>query len=92
MKLTLKLIAIVLILATAFLLTDPFTSDAEAGWGCWGLIAGAIATCATASPLYVLPRGRLSVLPVVANNPWIPQDPADFSKSGVLADPLSSEG
>ena len=50
MKLTLKLIAIVLILATAFLLTDPFTSDAEAGWGCWGLIAAAIATCATMSP------------------------------------------
>ena len=50
MKLTLKLIAIVLILATAFLLTDPFTSDAEAGWGCWALRAAAIATCATASP------------------------------------------
>jgi hypothetical protein len=48
MKLTLKLIAIVLILATAFLLTDTFTSDAEAGWGCWALRAAAIATCATA--------------------------------------------
>ena len=49
MKLTLKIIAIVLILATSFLLTDTFTSDAEAGWGCWAMRAAAIATCATAS-------------------------------------------
>ena len=51
MKLTLKLIAIVLILATAFLLTDIFISDAEAGWFCWAMRAAAIATCATASPI-----------------------------------------
>ena len=51
MKLTLKLIAIVLILATVFLLTDTFTSEAEAGWKCWAMVAAAIATCATSSPI-----------------------------------------
>ena len=48
MKLTLKTVAILLLLATTFLLAGPFTDQAEA-WHCWVLRAGAVAICASSS-------------------------------------------
>lgn len=48
MKLTLKTVAILLLLAITFLLAGPFTNQADA-WHCWAMRAGAVAICVSSS-------------------------------------------